>query len=531
MEINIMMTSEMSSLSVWLRNTSIRFSVRGAKLRAIDSAIQRHEMASRVHMQKTKCWGVAPEPQNSFKTNEDIAMALTAWKKAQGSGEEWKVHPRNKTGEITKLNVNMGRERILPEKGYEAALIHARLGIIYLFSRLNVNGSIARMLILPAISIASDIFSPVSPNGNNMFANVANNSTGIVSTDVMHGIRFVGEPLIEAGSAIEGGIIHANATNVQSTKLFRQMVDWLTNFARKLAQNLKELFYRQEMRDGPHVIQISMLLTTVKAAITMGAITLCQSIAGFATDGTRLIRHLTRIADVAVDGIRSWWRSRSVSILNGHPTIICDTLKAHMAGEFKKGIYNVLKASAGIAIQVVLPGLGSVIRALSNIIISVLETIYNMMKHSIVVKNIRGIINQCQYLWKAYKKNEELSRSKKEALFHEDSKRFATWYREIARTAPELIALTLNSGICGDKMHFLHVFDYEQGTAIRQNKFDQGVKYLDSLKDYSANLLRTSDYRFTSDHADVAGYITIAKKFDSNQENKVWKFVKKAAEV
>ncbi len=531
-----MNNSDLPSHSAWLQDTTLRFSIRGPKLKAIDAAIQAHEqLIKRYEIGQLSFENLDKQQPKAI---ENLGRALAVWKSSQGSGQEWRANPRNKNGAFTKLsvaftnyNIAMDREKFTPSASHDAELTRARLGVIYLFSRLSVHASVARMLILPAVSIAGFLDGQVSDNPYDLFGHAGDSTAANIGNNVMHGIRFIGEPLISTGEIIESGI--KNTPNVKSASLFMDMVDWLTDFASKLGHNFIELFYRQEMKDGPHVVQISMILSVVKSAITMGAIVLCDSLTNFASDGLRLIRHLTRIADAAVDGIRSWWRSKNVSILEGHPSIICDTLKAKMSGQVSKGVYNTIKASAGIAIQLILPGIGSVIRAVSNIILSVFETIYNIIEHYVTVTTIRGIIYQCQYLWKQYKKNQnqQQNMAARKPLFHEDSKRFATWYREIAKSVPSLIALTLNSGICGDKMNFINMFDSYTEGPIKQDKFDKGVEYVDSLKDYSANFLRTSDYRFTSDYPDVAGYINIAKKFDTNTQSKAWKFLKTAADI
>ena len=506
------------SLSVWLQNTNVRFSVRGSKLRAIDNAIKRNDADH-----------AAQRIKETTGNLHSISMALEAWKKAQGVGEKWKSHPRNKKGEFTKLNDILGRERHIGTQSYHQNLSHARLGVIYLFAHLDVNARVASILLLPAVSIAGFLNGQISSNPHDLFGQAGNTAADHVSQSVTDGIRFAGEPIIAGGGAVEDAMM--GAKTMRSTSLFLHIVDWLSDFARKIGHNLIELFYRQEIEDGPYVIQVSMILSTVKAAITMAGTIVCETFTGIASDSTRLLRHLTRIADAAVDAIRSWWRSRTVSILFGHPSMICDTLKSSMTGQVKKGIYNTMKASAGIALQLLLPLVGSAIRAVGNMLLSIFETIYNLIEHYVVLQNIRGIAYQCQHFWKAYKETQMQPLNARKALFHEDSERFATWYCEIARTSPELIALTLNSGICGNKMEFLNMFNTDKGKLITQEQFSSGVEYVDSLKDYSTNLLIFSDYRFSSDKSDVQGYINNAQKFTRNQENKAWKFIKKAADV
>ena len=518
------------TLKVWLNNTNVNFSIRGSKLRAIDAAIKRNETDNTNYMKKHPTLGHNPPHEETTGNLHSISMALAAWKKAQGVGEKWKSHPRNKKGEFTKLNDILGRERHIGTQSYYQNLSHARLGVIYLFAHLDVHAKVAKMLLLPTVSIAAFLDGQINTSKYNLYDHTSSTSAANDSTLAIDAVRFAGEPIIAGGMAVENAMMDA-PSNVRSSSLFMYICEWLSDFARKIGRNLIGLFYRREIKDGPYVIQLSMILSTIKAALTMAATIVCEAFSAFASDTTRLLRHLSRIADAAVDGIRSWWNSRNVSILFGHPSMICETLKTTMTGQLKKGIYNTMKASAGIAIELLFPLVGSAVRVVGNLILSVFETIYNLIEHYVVLQNIRGIAYQCQHFWKAYKETQMQPLNARTALFHEDNERFATWYREIARTSPELIALTLNSGICGNKMEFLNMFNTDKGTLVTKAQFSSGVEYVDSLKDYSANFLLESDYRFSSEKRDVQGYINIAKEFTRNKENKAWKFVKDCANV
>ena len=65
---------------------------------------------------------------------------------------------------------------------------------------------------------------------------------------------------------------------------------------------------------------------------------------------------------------------------------------------------------------------------------------------------------------------------------------------------PCLSALAINSGITGDKMMYINMFkDRGEREVIGQATFNQGVEYLDRLKDWSRNYLIEAGYEFRSD--------------------------------
>ena len=79
-------------------------------------------------------------------------------------------------------------------------------------------------------------------------------------------------------------------------------------------------------------------------------------------------------------------------------------------------------------------------------------------------------------------------------------------------SVPAISILTLNSGICGDKMRFLKMFNTE-GNELNLNEdrrvetFQQGVEFVDDLKNVGADLLGKTGYSFTSEDKVVANIL------------------------
>ena len=67
-----------------------------------------------------------------------------------------------------------------------------------------------------------------------------------------------------------------------------------------------------------------------------------------------------------------------------------------------------------------------------------------------------------------------------------------------------IAAITLNSGICGDKMHFLNMFQ-KDGYAISQSDFNQGVRYIDGLKSYASEAIGNWGFQVSSTAKDGEG--------------------------
>ncbi len=104
---------------------------------------------------------------------------------------------------------------------------------------------------------------------------------------------------------------------------------------------------------------------------------------------------------------------------------------------------------------------------------------------------------------------------------------FTHWYRKSALNSPALAILTLNSGICGDKMVYLSMFT-DEGRQISTTDFQQGARFLDNLKPWGAEYLGNSGYSFRSSSEMVGKLLTFAGGH-ADQRNKVWSTVRKIA--
>ena len=100
---------------------------------------------------------------------------------------------------------------------------------------------------------------------------------------------------------------------------------------------------------------------------------------------------------------------------------------------------------------------------------------------------------------------------------------FNNWFKSYAVDMPALSVLALNSGICGDKMHFLKMFK-DDTAVITQATFSAGVKYVDELKVWGSKFLDDAGYSFSSDDPVVTGLLTLAQSHrqESGKAGKAW---------
>ena len=95
---------------------------------------------------------------------------------------------------------------------------------------------------------------------------------------------------------------------------------------------------------------------------------------------------------------------------------------------------------------------------------------------------------------------------------------------------PAIAVLTLNSGICGDKMVYLSMFN-DHDVPITSQEFLRGASYLDHLKVWGVDYLDKCGYSFYSSDPFVAAILDHAKSHKRilTREDKVLSEVTKFA--
>lgn len=72
-----------------------------------------------------------------------------------------------------------------------------------------------------------------------------------------------------------------------------------------------------------------------------------------------------------------------------------------------------------------------------------------------------------------------------------------------------LSVLALNTGITGNKMLFLRMFQTDN-QIVSQSQFDAGVSYLDGLKDWGSGYLADCGFQFSSEDNMIKGLLKMA---------------------
>ncbi len=471
----------------WMLNTSIPGSIRCSTLRSLDDAIKNYE-TQRVEFSEREI--MSESEHRSQWSVLNIRWSLEAWQKEQGPEQTWKSNERNQMQSFTKLEAavtlhpNMAN---LKPSSYANNIAHTRLGLLYLLSHLTVQCKILNFVALPELKFADGQLLPTKPS--------------------------------------------------YSIKLYNMLVEWVKTLAQRLLIALKTLFVKQTCRYTQNEINWSTLITIIKLLIHQAVDKLLDF--PYIAETYNLMDRLILIADAAINCITTWWRARTVSILHGHPTIICNSLKSAMRGDLKGELFEAIKSSILISIMLLVPG-GVATATLTDIITSIIEAVYVFLRRQMKLAIMRGIFLDARNFWLSSSmdnnltKTFALSEGDRKPLIENNSDDFFTVFSDAMISIPELTALVLNSGICGDKMHFLNMLSMaapdHKMTEHDKKSFQEGLVYVDDLKNYSANLLRTSPYVFDSELPDIKGYISAASEFTTKGSNSTWDDCKEIAE-
>ena len=128
----------------WMKDTA-RFGLsRSPELKALDEAFRSYEKLG------------------TSVAKQQLEDAFSAWKRKQGPGEAWVNSARNNSNAFTKLATLLAGQRDddtafsmgrVPDFMHEE-LINARLGVLYLFSRVSVTPGVFKLLLEGGLDLA-----------------------------------------------------------------------------------------------------------------------------------------------------------------------------------------------------------------------------------------------------------------------------------------------------------------------------------------------------------------------------------------
>ncbi len=472
----------------WMKDTN-RFGIsRSPELKAIDAAF------------------LAYEKLGTAAAKKDLEKAFEAWKRKEGPGDAWKKSSRNHKSAAVKLAAllsgqgdtdtafTMGR---VPDFMHEE-LINARLGVLYLFSRISVVPGLFKMVLEGGLDIAGQSMEigGADKDAQKTFGNVSKGK-GLVGM----GLDKLEDKLVPQNkpknvylpqNAKPSIVAGAKATIVTSEQIQREAeaAQQLANrpFVQKIKDKVQEWFDLLVEKIKETVRKkfgtIDGIAGTIKQLVK-GIVTLVAAKAApFVGAGMEIASSLGKTLDAAVTRFRTWKEGRDVEVADGHPGIIVQSITRAMTLSLFEGLWQTMKGAGALAMDIVGFGAGAIV----NLVISCGEMLVKFIWRLVETVRINAFCQEARGHWE---------NSNSLTSIHRQPFAFSEWYRNTALNIPLISVLTLNTGICGDKMRYLAMFN-SGGSMISSDQFQNGVRFLDNLKPWGAKYIGDTGFKIRS---------------------------------
>lgn len=500
----------------WKTATSITGSPRSHSLKQIDSALELYEK----------------DPTAGYKK---LSTAFEVWKKEQGAGDAWKRSARNKQGAFENLEDLLAKtntDQFLNNVGDGIAddLAHTRLGVLYFFNQMNVKsdlfGDVMSTVVgltgsavglgtkesIKALKDGGDTYGAMAASASIPVGKMALGKGGEVVAGKMSGLLDK-KPVKDGGLGDAGakglkltnGIGNMNLEKATATTLWTKLWAQFKEFAAKVAAWLADKFGS---------FDFTSLIAPAITAIVNACVQNAPAVVG---DAVSIVKGTA----VAIDGfwgrVQSHMREKQVTLITGYPKAVVDGIHRAMILSGMEGLATVAKSSISIGVTVGASAVAPIVNAAVAGASALFKFIYRLFEKA----RLERFISEAASLWKKRDADNSL---------HKSPLAFANWYRSHALTVPLIAAMTLNSGICGSKMHYLQLFT-STGDVVSQKEFDKGVKLLDNLKPRCAEFIRASPHKLSSSDPFVTKLLATHLTDPADLRNGVWAIVRGAKKL
>ena len=481
----------------WLRGTSVMLQVRSSALKNLDDQILLYQRDRTVHQ---------------FHL---LISAFEFWQDSVGTGDAWRSVSRNGKDYFTLLDNQLrGKGDTDAAAGAQdfmtPALINSRLGVLYLFGNLDIEDDIFHVLLEGAFDIttAGLGLAPDSNEAASIASDVLDNSivqksASLALDQVQKNIHKHKDPTVMSSGQLMSSSITLPALSSAARRLYDTIRTKVEEGAKKLWDMIREKV--ADIRNDPAGFALDTMPGLLRKLVDFLCGKLLATLAPLIGASLDLAKGIANTVDSSITKYREWVQGRDVQLAAGHPGTIVEAIRSAMKLSIGEGVYDMVKGGASLGLQIASQGASTIVDA----VVSIMETIAKVIWKIIEIKRIKRFCQQAKEYWDA--------RMQRDAL-HTRPIAFNAWFKRYAVPIPALSVLTLNSGICGDKMHFLSMFK-DNENIITQAEFTAGCKYIDNLKIWGSDYLGDAGFAFKSDDAMIKGLLTLAT---SHKEVQTW---------
>lgn len=499
---------DLMTFAEWKKGTSALLHTRSRELKAVDVALEQYEHT--------------PSAMRLARLKE----AFDAWKKSKGPGEAWKGSGRDKNQLATLLDQQLRGAGDTDVAGgaqafMEPALINSRLGALYLFGHMDCDDSIFKVVLHGVIDVTTASLDYSGGDSNEAMGRAssalgkARDPAGTVADKIEARLRAA-----PAGGTTVGSqqLLSANVAPPAGGAM-RQAFDKIKATLYEYAQKIWEAIRAQlagaktkfaDMLADPSATALAVLPGMLRKLCDLLAGKFLAAAAPLIGAGLDVAKGLANTIDSGVTKFKEWLSGRDVVLLAGHPGTIVQAIRRAMWFSVGEGVYDTMKGGLKLGLEFATYGAS----AIAALVVSIVEALVKTIWRVIELIRMRSFFKQAAQYWE--------SRNEASAL-HTRPIAFNNWFKSYAVDMPALSVLALNSGICGDKMHFLKMFK-DDTAVITQAAFDGGCRYVDDLKIWGSKFIEDAGYSFSSEDPVVTGLLKLAQSHtqEIGKAGKAW---------
>lgn len=489
----------------WLNRTSLALRSRGASLIKVDDAYAKYFR------------------ERSEGNKQALYQTLHSYLIEKGGN--WENASRNKSSGGLMAYIYNSCKPPQATNVLEKRVPESRHGVLYLWQHTRVESQLAKIALEGALGIGGSAFSVFQ--GTNYQADDKWRNLGVINKDsnlnkIGTGLtagKLVGKAVAPKGKAEANAsfFVEPHPAFIKLSELrddpsilqyakhwlgdkFNNIYDLIKTKINKIWEDFQLKWYSGQMW-GTIGVGVTTLVNFVLGKIVAHA-------APFAASGISIAQGLAKAFAASIDRVSAAFKRSKFIVSPGHPELIANSIERQLTWEIGKGVYNMAKG--GIQLTGDIFSLGAT--ALINLIAACVEFVYNI----------------CTRIYQSYKMNAWLQKVNaatgnrnswkadpadgkwRPPIVFKDQE-FRSLFQEGCDASVCIPMMTLNSGIAGDLMMFMKMFDdtgsilgqstggsLQGPTASAQKKFDAGNAYWSVLKQKSRDYLESTGFTFRS---------------------------------
>ncbi|GAP38724.1 hypothetical protein ABXN37_26885 [Piscinibacter sakaiensis] len=319
------------------------------------------------------------------------------------------------------------------------------------------------------------------------------------SATALAGIKEINIALPDQTTDIVQFAIQAQRDPGAQGKLWKSVQSWAESLLGQLWAKIKDIF--------GDIVEVGV---QVKKIALWVAQMVYSDLAPFIGGGSTLVSGLVKAGTAFVERSSSWLASKGVVLNTGHPDTLVGAINAGLSRALLDGVYDIARSSLSIGLNWATYGGAATVDAIA----AVIDAAYKMVWRYAESCTITAFCQRAQQLWG--------NRTSKRGAVRKGAT-FTKWMEPAVTKVPLIAAVTLASGLTGDKMRFLNMFT-DQDAVIGQSQFDKGCEYLEQVKRAASRMIVQSEIDFTSKDPLIDGLLKKAKatNLDSSPTTTWW---------